>query len=174
MATSDPYQFQWWALGLVRARPVDEKKGADKGVDGRLYFHDEGDAGKTKQIILSVKAGGVTVAHVRDLRGVLDREKAEIGVLVSMEEPTSAMKKEAASAGFYLSPYTQRRHARIQLLTVAELLDGRIDMPPRDVVNRTFKQAPRARRVAESGPTLFGGGASKHGRDDDDGTDDLE
>ena len=45
---SDPYQFQWWALDLVHARPVEQKKGADKGIDGRIYFH-EGDAGETKQ-----------------------------------------------------------------------------------------------------------------------------
>ena len=36
LAKSDPYQFQWWALGLVGARPVEQKKGADKGIDGRL------------------------------------------------------------------------------------------------------------------------------------------
>ncbi len=174
LAESDAYQFQWWALGLVGARPVEGKKGADKGIDGRLYFHDEAASGKTKQIILSVKAGHVSVSHVRDLRGVLDREKAEIGVLISMEEPTAPMRAEAASAGFYVSPFTQRRHPRIQLLTVAQLLDGKgIDYPPSNVVNRTFKQAPKARRVAEAGPSLFGGGASKHGSDDD-GSDDVE
>jgi len=79
LASTDPYQFQWWALGLVGARPVEQKKGADKGIDGRLYFHDEAN-GKAKQIIFSVKAGHTNVSHVRDLRGVLDRESAEIGV----------------------------------------------------------------------------------------------
>jgi len=58
LADTKPYQFQWWALGLVGARPVEQKKGADKGIDGRLYFHDEEDKrGKTKQVVLSVKAG---------------------------------------------------------------------------------------------------------------------
>ena len=57
LAEEDPYQFQWWALGRVGARPVEQKKGADRGIDGRLYFHDEGARGRTKQIILSVKAG---------------------------------------------------------------------------------------------------------------------
>ena len=92
LAQSDPYQFQWWALGLVGARPVDQKKGADKGIDGRIYFHDEAESGKTKQIILSVKAGKASVAHVRDLRGVIDREKAVIGVLISLQEPTQPMR----------------------------------------------------------------------------------
>ena len=41
-----PYQFQWWALGLVNARPVEQKKGADKGIDGRIFFHDEAESGK--------------------------------------------------------------------------------------------------------------------------------
>ena len=60
------------------------EKGADKGIDGRIYFHDEARA-KTKQVILSVKSGHTTAAHVRDLRGVVEREKAAIGVLISMK-----------------------------------------------------------------------------------------
>jgi site-specific DNA-methyltransferase (adenine-specific) len=143
LAAEDPYQFQWWALGLVGARPVQEKKGADKGVDGRLYFH-EGLGGETKQIILSVKAGHTQAAHVRDLRGAEEREKAEIGLLVTLEEPTREMRKEAASAGFYESPWG--KHPRLQLLTVRELLDGkRIDYPPSQHVNVTFKKAPKAK-----------------------------
>src|SRR6266545_1031911 len=74
LAASEPYQFQWWALGLVGARPAEQKKGADKGIDGRLFFHDERTNGKTKQIIFSVKAGKAGASHVRDLVGVLDRE----------------------------------------------------------------------------------------------------
>jgi len=141
LAASDPYQFQWWALGLVGARPVEQKKGADKGIDGRIYFH-AGEA-KTRQIVLSVKAGHVTVSHVRDLRGVLDREKAEIGVLISMEEPTAPMRKEAASAGFYTSPWG--KHPRLQLLTIDDLLIGKgIDRPPAQT-SATFKKAPKAK-----------------------------
>jgi len=141
LARQDPYQFQWWALGLVNARPVEQKKGADKGIDGRLFFHDEGERGKTKQVIFSVKAGHTNVAHVRDLRGVIERENAEIGVFVTMQESTRPMRTEAAGAGFYDSPWGTR-HPRLQILTVAELLKGaRIDMPPsRDL--RTFKKAP--------------------------------
>jgi site-specific DNA-methyltransferase (adenine-specific) len=141
LAKEDPYQFQWWALGLVGARPVEGKKGADKGIDGRLYFHDD-PKGTTKQIILSVKAGDtVTVAHLRDLRGVVDREKTEIGVLLCMAEPTKPMRTEAASAGFYDSIWGQK-YPRLQILTIAELLDGKeIKRPP---INVTFKKAPKA------------------------------
>ncbi len=149
LAQDDPYQFQFWALGLVGARPHEEKKGADKGIDGRLYFHDEGPKGKTKQIIISVKAGRITRSHVHELRGVVDREKAEIGVLISFNPATRQMREEAASAGFYTSPWG--RHPRIQLLTVAELLDGRrIDYPATTGANVTFQRAPRqVKKVAE-------------------------
>ncbi|MEW5981312.1 MAG: DNA methyltransferase [Acidobacteriota bacterium] len=140
LAHDDPYQFQWWALGLVGARPVEGKKGADKGIDGRIYFH-EGDRAKTKQIILSVKAGHVTVAHLRDLRGVLDREKAEIGVLLCMDEPTVPMRKEAAGAGFYRSPWG--RHPRLQILTIEDLLTGRVISRPPQQTSVTFKRAPK-------------------------------
>ena len=100
LAADDPTHFQYWALGLVDARHVEERRGADRGIDGRLYFHT--DKGKTQQIIFSVKAGqNINVAHVRDLRGVIEREKAAIGVLITMEEPTKPMTKEAAEAGFY-------------------------------------------------------------------------
>jgi DNA modification methylase len=150
LAEADPYQFQWWALGLVGARPVEQKKGADRGIDGRIYFH----AGekKTRQIILSVKAGHVSVAHLRDLRGVLEREQADIGVLISLEEPTGPMRKEANSAGFYTSPWG--KHARLQILTVEQLLaGGGIDRPPIQT-STTFKRAPRAKAPRNAVPKL--------------------
>lgn len=148
LAAADPYQFQWWALGLVGARPTEGKKGADRGIDGRLYFHDDPKGGETKQIIFSVKAGKPGVSHVRDLRGVIEREDAEIGVLITMQEPTQAMRTEAASADFYESPWG--KHPKIQILTIEDLLDGAgVDYPPARHVNRTFKKAPRHRKAAE-------------------------
>lgn len=159
LAASDKYQFQWWALGLVGARPEDQKKGADRGIDGRLNFHDGGE--KTRQIIFSVKGGNLKATDLRDLRGVIDREKADIGVLLSFEKATKAMRTEAASAGFYTSPWGQ--HARLQLFTVAELLSGAtIDYPKTAGVNQTYKVAPRAalkvaeRMVAEPTRDVFG------------------
>jgi DNA modification methylase len=143
LAQEDPYQFQWWALGLVGARPADEKKGADKGIDGRIYFH-EGSPTDVKQVILSVKAGANVGRHmVHELGGVVTREGAEIGVLITMERPTKPMREEAASAGFYQSPWGT--HARLQILTVPELLEGKhIDAPPMGQVGQTFKKAPKA------------------------------
>lgn len=146
LAKQDPYQFQWWALGLVGARPVEQKKGADKGIDGRLYFHDEPKS--TKQIIFSVKAGALHANYVRDLRGVIEREEAEIGVLITMEEPTKLMRSEAASAGFYQAPFAgDKKHPRLQILTIEDLLAGKTVGFPRE--NVTFKKAPRAEKDKE-------------------------
>lgn len=156
LATRDPYQFQWWALGLVGARPVEQKKGSDKGIDGRLFFHDEGEGGKTKQVILSVKAGNTGVAHVHELRGVVEREKAEIGVLLTMQEPTKPMRTEVAGAGFYHSPGWNTNYPRLQILTIAELLAGKgIDMPPIRQVNTTFKKAERKPKRQEKQAQLL-------------------
>jgi hypothetical protein len=158
LAESDPYQFQWWALGLVGARPVEQKKGADKGVDGKIVFLGDR-AGKFEMIILSVKAGRLTANHVRDLRGVVDREKAAIGVLVSMEKPTKPMQTEAATAGFFESQTWGRKYPKIQLLTVADLLSGRkIEMPPIKQVGATFKKALKASpRTRTRNKDLFSG-----------------
>ncbi|MHB8191784.1 MAG: DNA methyltransferase [Bellilinea sp.] len=140
LAQDDPFQFQSWALSLVGARLAETKKGADHGIDGRLYFIDDPKAG-AKQIILSVKGGHTRVDHVRDLRGVLDREQAQIGVLITLQEPTKPMRAEAASAGFYTSPWG--KHARLQILTIEDLLNGgQIDMPPARQTNVTLKKAP--------------------------------
>ncbi|MBI3403544.1 MAG: site-specific DNA-methyltransferase [Acidobacteria bacterium] len=165
LAHDDPYQFQWWALGLVHARPVEQKKGADKGIDGRIYFHDEGAGSKTKQIIFSVKAGHLTPGHLRDLRGVLDREHAEIGVLLCMEEPTGPMRKEAASAGFYKSPWG--KHPKLQILTIEDLLTGKtIDRPPAQT-SVTFKRAPKAEAPAIKGRPLDFEGSSEEQIDEE-------
>ena len=94
-----------------------------------------------------MKSGNVTAKDIRDLRGVLDREQDEIGVLITLEEPTKPMQGEAASAGFYKTPYGN--HPRLQILTLRELLeDGRrIDYPPELArADLTFKKAPKARK----------------------------
>ncbi|OGG00510.1 MAG: DNA methylase [Candidatus Glassbacteria bacterium RIFCSPLOWO2_12_FULL_58_11] len=143
LAKEDAYQFQWWALSLVMARPVEKRKGADKGIDGRLFFHDDPKT-PTKQIVISVKSGHTGVAHIRDLRGVLEREKAVIGVLITLQEPTRPMRAEAAGAGIYESPTWRTRHPVLQILTIQELLEGKgIDYPPPSQVNVTFKKAKK-------------------------------
>ena len=152
LAAEDKYQFQWWALGQVGARPTDQKKGADRGIDGRLYFHDD-DSGQSKQIIFSVKAGGVSVPQVRDLVGVLTREKAQIGVFLSFDEPTKPMLREAAEAGFYKST-DGTTYPKLQILTIQQILDGKQPEYPLHRRDATFKKAPRSRPAAAENLTL--------------------
>jgi hypothetical protein len=121
---------------------------ADKGIDDHLLFHEEGPL-KTKQVILSVKAGHTSAPHVRDLRSVVEREGAAIGALITMQEPTSHMRREAAEAGFYDSPYGGR-YPRLQILTVGQLLAGeRVKYPHVEGMDGTFKRAPRAKQAEE-------------------------
>jgi len=156
LAGSDPYQFQFWSLGLVGARPVEQKKGADRGIDGRLFFHDSKD-GKTKQIIISVKAGkNIGAKEVRDLRGVIERERVEIGVLISMNEPTRPMRKEAADAGFYTST-AFGKFPRLQLLTTEELLAGHGIKYPTRQGNITFKRASKTKTATKTAGPMFDG-----------------
>ena len=147
LAAQDKYQFQWWALGLVGARPVQQKKGADHGIDGKILFRDDLKSTKPEQIIIQVKGGGTTVKDVRDLRGVLDREKAAIGVLISLHEPTKPMFAEAASAGFYTHKINGQQYPKLQLRTVKELMDGKSIERPSTVAatDETFKKAPKAK-----------------------------
>ena len=148
LAKSDPFQFQAWALGLVGARPTQMKKGADRGVDGRLYFHDDPKSGSTKLAVFSVKGGRLKATDVRELAFVIQREGAALGALLCVDDPTDGMRTDALDAGYYYSPWTQRRHPKVQIITVADLLSGRrFDYPGGAQTNVTFKPAPKARPV---------------------------
>lgn len=144
LAQHDRYQFEWWALSLVEARPAqDKKKGADSGIDGYINFFDD-ESGKAKKIIIQVKSGNVNAAVVRDLKGVIEREKATIGVLITLNPPTKPMKDEAISAGYYAPEYLEKEHIapKIQILTISDLFTGSRIRYPRLLVT-TFKQAQR-------------------------------
>jgi site-specific DNA-methyltransferase (adenine-specific) len=157
LAEQDKFQFQWWALGLVGARPVEQKKGADHGIDGKILFRDDPKAAKPEQIIIQVKGGKTGVKDVRDLRGVLDREKAAIGILISLQPPTSPMETEAASAGFYEHKVNKLKYPRIQLRTVKELMEGKgIERPINLAVDETFKKAPTSKRKSAEDQALPG------------------
>ena len=134
------FQFEWWALSLVRAKPVGGsagsrrgKKGADQGIDGIINFFDEDDKGKKKPqtVVVQVKSGKVKSGDIRDLKGTVEREGAAIGVFITLENPTQAMIKEALSAGTYESPRWGRAFRRVQILTIGDLFSGAgVDMPP--------------------------------------------
>ncbi len=158
LARSDRYQFQWWALSLVQAKPLggdggrEGKKGSDKGVDGALNFVDEG--GKLQRVLIQVKSGHVKSGDVRDLRGTVEREGAALGVFITLELPSGEMISEAVRAGYFRSKVWQKDYARVQILTVEELLGGKgIDMPPS--AYGTFKQAERVKRKEGEQGSLF-------------------
>ncbi len=136
------YQFQWWALSLIKARPLGEKKkGADKGIDGVIHFIDEV-SGKPRRVVVQVKSGHVGVNAVRELKAVAANEA--IGVLITLEPPTGPMKVEAVEGGFYHSPIWNKDYPKIQILTIEELLKGEtVDMPPQTQTNVTFAKAQK-------------------------------
>ena len=128
----DPFQFQYWAMSLLQAQPQSERKrGADRGIDGLMYFID-GQRRTAQKVVVQVKGGHVSSPQVRDLKGTVEREKAAMGLFITLEEPTGPMRTEAVSAGFYRSDVWQRDYPKIQLRTVSELLAGQgFELPAR-------------------------------------------
>ena len=147
LAARDKYQFQWWAVSMVDARPYGgKKKGADGGVDGILFFRSDRD--KTEKALISVKGGEhVGVGMIRELIAVVEREKAAVGVLISLALPTRAMEREAAAAGFFQSPFESV--PKIQIITLAELFQGTRPRIPRIDTAATFRAAAREQTDAQ-------------------------
>ena len=124
LADRDKYQFQWWAVSLIKAVPYGgKKKGADTGIDGIVYFKPDGK--QTEKVIVSVKGGeNVSVLMIRDLAHVVEREQAKMGIFITLAGPTRPMQTEAVKAGFYSTPY-HGNIPKIQILTIAELFAGK-------------------------------------------------
>lgn len=159
LAQDDRFQFEWWALSLVKARPSggqqgskQGKKGADRGIDGVITFIDDA-SGKPKRILVQVKSGKVSSRDIRDLVGTVKREKAAMGLFLTLEPPTRDMTTEAVSAGFYESVGWNQKFPKIQMLTIEELLRGAAPkMPP---TGMTFKQAQRVKKEEAQQRSLF-------------------
>lgn len=159
LSVDDRYQFQWWALSLVQARPLGGdagskrgKKGADKGIDGVINFMD-GVKGETQRVIVQVKSGHVSSRDIRDLAGTIWREKAAMGVFITLDNPSQSMLTEAATAGFYHSRLWGRDYPKLQILTITDLLAGaKVDMP---TAYGTFQQAPKERTIEVAQGALF-------------------
>src|SRR5260370_24524211 len=110
LAKRDRYQFQWWALSLIRAKPLggqagskEGRKGSDKGIDGVIAFIED-ESGKSQRVLVQVKSGHVNPGDIRDLVGTVQREQAAIGVFITLEPPSPLMITEALSAGYYYLP----------------------------------------------------------------------
>lgn len=149
LAKDDPRAFQDWAVNLVGAQPT-ASRGADRGIDGRLWFRDARSA-KQHCVIISVKAGRIQPAHLRELGGVLSRESAAVGVLICLESPTRAMREEVANSGFFSSAWG--RHPRLQILTIEDLFSGKkVDYPHTAGAEKTFKRSPKAKHLPRAVP----------------------
>lgn len=145
LALRNRYQFQWWATSLVSAQPYQaKKKGADSGIDGVKYFHDADEAGP-KKILVSVKSGKLKADDVRAFNHVREREKAEIGLFITLSKPTSGMVGDAAAAGFYTyADRSERKVPRMQILTIEDLLNGKVRAEhPDQRPDVNFKKAKR-------------------------------
>jgi site-specific DNA-methyltransferase (adenine-specific) len=148
----DRYQFQWWALSLIGARPTgstsakprEGKKGADEGIDGWLRFAD-GIEGHVERVAVQVKSGHVGVKDIRELRDAVSREKAAIGLFLTLEEPTKEMIHETKTTDPYISPTWKHQYPKIQILIIDELLKGtRPNIPPTMSV---YQEAPITTRT---------------------------
>ena len=150
LAVQDRYQFQWWPLSLIRARPYQgKKKGADEGVDGVIYYQDvDPDTPKkalTRKIVIQVKSGKVSVADIRELKAVVKNQDAVIGVFITLNPPTQPMVKEATTAGRFQWLHVEHpTYPRIQIRTIQELLEGRGIEYPQTLDDVTFRRAEPA------------------------------
>jgi site-specific DNA-methyltransferase (adenine-specific) len=128
LAQDDKWQFQLWAITQIDGQPVSgrkPKKGADRGIDGVIPIF-LGPTVEYGNAIISVKGGeNIGVSDVRDLRGVIERENSNFGVLVVLNKPTRPMLVEAAQAGTYHSELWGKSYPRIQILQVEEILQGK-------------------------------------------------
>lgn len=143
LARRDKYQFQWWAVSMVDAMPYGgRKKGADGGIDGIIYFKPDGK--RTEKALVSVKGGdNVGVPMIRDLHSAMEREKAPVGVFLTKALPTAAMEKEAAAVGRFHAEATGKSYPRLQILTLAELFQGRRPDIPYVDPGGAFRRAAR-------------------------------
>jgi hypothetical protein len=115
----------------MRPRTEGDGKGADRGVDGMLYFYESKE--KREKILVQVKGGGVQRNDVATLLGDVNNQKFVAGILLTLGKPTKPMREEAADAGRYQSKlWHDKDYPKIQLLTVEGLLNGteRVEAPP--------------------------------------------
>lgn len=160
----DPFEFEYWALDLVNAMPAqsktkDKMQGADKGIDGVIVFHKDlangNGSGNGKweygKAIVQVKGGAVQRNQIATLKGDVDREKAEAGIFITLEKPTGPMASEAVDGGSFKTKLTgQKEFPKIQILTIDELLRGKLPDLPQGLVKNYYKEAKPAETEKEN------------------------
>ncbi|WP_256386646.1 restriction endonuclease, partial [Hydrocoleum sp. CS-953] len=116
-------EFEKWAvLTYTNNRAiVNQKKGADRGIDGVVYFR--GDKEEPEKIILQVKSGNIKSGDIRDLQGTMTLEGAAMGIFITLKSPTKAMIKTAKTAGIYQSQFMSQSLDKISIVTIQEILE---------------------------------------------------
>jgi hypothetical protein len=132
----------------------ERKKGADKGIDGIIYFHNPPHG--VGQVIVSVKAGQhINPDMISALEGTVKREDAQLGVFVCAAEPTANIRRNAAAMG--IARIGREQYPRIQIVTADELLTGPLPRLPRPIESDAFRQPlrpPLPTKVATPQPQL--------------------
>ncbi len=120
----DPWQFQKWAVEQVGGF-VTAKRTADGGIDGRLWFAGEGN--RLEEMILEVKGGKPNIQFVRALAGVRQQRQAAMAGLILLSSPSLVQRRnfEREMAGSGSVEVLGQSYARLQLLTVEEILAGK-------------------------------------------------
>ncbi|MGN6253355.1 MAG: DNA methyltransferase [Marmoricola sp.] len=126
--SESPFDFERWAVSLINGQP-NQKQVGDKGVDGVARFP-LGDPNKKArqvgQVLISVKGGKhIGPQFVRDLLGTVNTQHAEMGVLITMTEPTRGVVDAVNHAGTYTHPANGQTFPKVQVITVSELLAGK-------------------------------------------------
>ncbi len=117
-------EFEKWAILTYSNNRaiINQKKGADRGIDGVAFF--QGEKGEPEKIILQVKSGNIKSGDIRDLQGTMTLEEAELGIFITLKEPTKAMLTTAKKAGIYQSKfYRGESFDKIQIVTIREILE---------------------------------------------------
>lgn len=139
-SSQDRYQFQWWALSLIGARPREKKKGADRGSDGEIYYRTPD---KTIKTMVQVKSGGVQRNDIATLSGDMEAQKADFGIFITLENSTEPMRKEALAKGFVKETIMKEPIPKIEILTIRELLEGKTPKVQQvyDKINVSYQKA---------------------------------
>jgi site-specific DNA-methyltransferase (adenine-specific) len=116
-------EFEKWALLTYSSNRaiINDKKGADGGIDGVAYFQ-TGSSDNAK-IVFQVKSGNVGRGDIAKLNSDRQREGAEMGIFITLQDPTGPMNAEARAVGVYNHPLMGRNYDTIQIVTIKEIVE---------------------------------------------------
>jgi site-specific DNA-methyltransferase (adenine-specific) len=153
----NPFEFEYWVLDMVDAVPAQSKtkenmRGADKGVDGVINFIKDVQNGDQiyGKLLVQVKGGTVHRDDIATLKGDVERERADGGVLVTLEKPTKPMREETVSAGSYKIKFGgEFEFPKIQILTIEDLLSNKKPKVPIGAL-KYYKEAKPVKEIKQT------------------------